>query len=261
MAILNNPALFNGNDITAIPGLSILATDPYKPAKRKLTLDDLARTNKASLSSAFYDKKDVTLRIAITRTTRALVEQSYEALLAIVQSPEKSLVVPQSGGLRRYTATYADTVFITSGGSYLEFNLVFTTSDHFGYDTNDSLLLQVSSYTSATKTDLLSFGGNAQWQVPVITYTLLAVNGGASKTVSFGNDNTGQTVSVTRTWTVGDVLEIDALNQTIKVNGTEVAFSGGIPEFNVGNGYLTYADNFTTSRTVSYNVNYKRRFV
>lgn len=255
-----NSCSFNGVDITSIPGLTILAINPYIPAKRKLTLNDIARTNKAKLNSAFYNARSQTVRVALSRASRALVENSLDSLMAILQGIDKDLVLNQSGGLRKYAATFADAVFKVEGGSYLEFDLVFETSDHYGYDQADTLLKQVSGFTSGQKTDPITVGGSAAWQVPVITLTLTSVTSGTSKYIQFGNDATGQTVVITRTWAAGDVLEIDALNQTVKVNGVEVAFTGAIPEWAPGVGYVSYSDNFS-ARTVSYNIKHKQRWV
>lgn len=262
MSLINYPANFNGVDLVAsVTGLTILATNPYVPPKRNLTVSDLARMNKAKVNAAFYNKRSITLRCGLTRATRALVEQSFDTLLSLIQGREKDLLLNQSGGQRKYTATFSDCVLITEGGSYLEFNLVFDTSDHYGYDTADTLLLQTSGFTSSTKTDQIQIAGSAEWQVPKTTITFTAISGGTSKTVQVGNDATGQQVAVTRTWVAGDVLIIDALEQSVKVNGVEVAFSGALPEWVIGTGYVTYADNFTSSRTWSRTMTYKKRYV
>lgn len=255
-----NTVSFNGNDLTTVAGLTVLTSMPYPPAKRKLTMYDIARTNKAKINSGFYNKMPIPIRIGISRDTRDLVEQSVDSLMVLIQGLEKDLVVKQSGALRKYTASFSDAVLRESGGSYLEMDLIFETSDHFGYDQNDTLLKQVSGYTSGQKTDQITLGGSAPWQVPKMIITLSALTDVTSKFVSYGNDNTGQTVTITRVWSAGDAVEIDALNQTVKVNGSEVAWTGAIPEFAPGIGYASYADNLT-SRTMSYTLTYKKRYV
>lgn len=257
-----NTAIFNNNNLATVPGLTILASMPYPPAKRKLTTYDIARTNRAKVNSGFYNKMTIIVRVGISRDSRDLVEQSSDTLMGLLQGLEKDLLVRQSGGTRKYTCSFADAVLRESGGSYLEMDLVFETSDHFGYDQNDTLLNQVSGYTSGQKTDLITLGGSAAWQVPKIIITISALTTGTSKSVIYGNDNTGQQVTITRTWAAGDVIEIDAhpLAQTVKVNGTEVAWTGAIPEFAPGIGYVSYSDNFS-ARTMSYTMTYKKRYV
>lgn len=261
MSYVTYAANFNGNDLTQILGLTVLATNPYVPAKRSLTIADLARSNKSKINSAFYTKKTIAVRCGITRATRDLTETSFDSLMGLIQGREKVLLLRQAGANRKYTATLADIVMRVDGGSYLEFDLIFETSDHYGYDNAETLLLQVSSYTSANKTDQITIGGSAEWQPIKIVYTLTAVNTSGTNYVQFSNDANGQSLKVTRVWTAGDVLEIDSLNQTVKINGTEVNFTGAFLEFALGVGYLSYSSTFVSSRTASYRVTYIKRYV
>lgn len=261
MPLVNaHTVLFNGNNLQSVDGVSVLSVNPYKPARRKVYYGDIARSDKSKVYSAFYVEKEVEVKLAISRATRGLTESALDNLLQILQGREKTLIMLQSGGQRTYTVTLADTVVREDGGAYMEVVLIFKTSDHFGYDSALSLLLQVSNFTSPNKTDQISVGGSAPWQVPIITITFSTIAGGTSKTVIVGNDGTGQTITVTRTWASGDVLEIDSLNQTVKVNGIDVAFSGAFPEWAPGTGYVTYSDDFT-SRTFSNTMRYYRRWV
>lgn len=260
MSYINYPVTFDGANLEIVPGLTVLSTNPYIPAKRKLSIESLARSNKSKITGAFYDKRTITVRVGIAQPTRALVETALDTLMGLLQGQDKILILQQSGGLRKYTSTLADVVIERGGGSYLEMDLVFETSDHFGYDINPTLLLQVTNFTSYQKTDQITVGGSADWQAPVITITWSAISGGTSASVSVGNGETGQTITVTRTYTAGDVLEVDSLNQTVKVNGIEVSFSGAFPEWAPGIGYLTYLDTFT-ARTFSNTTRHYRRWV
>lgn len=251
---------FDGVDLTTVSGLSVLATKPYLFAKRNLVVAPLARVSKAKINSGFYDKKEIPIRIGIRAQSRDLLEASLDQLATILQGLEKDLIMRQSGGLRRYTASYSDFNVITSGGSYLEGELIFESSDHFGYDINSKLLLQVNSFTSNAKTDQVTLVGSAPFQLPVITITYTALSGSTSKSVTIGNGGNGTAITVTRTFAVNDVLVIDCQNQTVKVNGVDVAFTGAFPEFANGVGYLTYADTFS-SRTFNNTTRYTPRYV
>jgi len=255
-----NTATFNGIDLASVSGLTILATNPYEPAMRRLMLDDLARSDLAKVSSAFYTKKSIVVQVGITRATRDLVEQSVDSLMTILQATEKYLVIKQSGSTRKYTCTYQSTNMKIDGGSYVEMQLVFETSDHFGYDINPTLLLQVTGFTSGQSTNAITVGGSAPWQVPVITITMSSVAGSGTRAIIVGNGATGQAVTISRSWTAGDVIVINASTQSIKVNGAEVTSSGAIPEFAPGVNYLTYTDNFT-ARTFSLTAVYNKRYV
>jgi hypothetical protein len=251
---------YNGIELTSITGLTILATNPYVPAKRKLSRNLLARTNKSKTNSAFYTERELQIKINISRETRDLLEQSIDSLMTILQGLEKDLLVRQAGTTRKYVATYTDAVISNSGGSYITMDLVFVTSDHFGYDNVTTTNLTVGTYTGGNRQDALTFGGSAPLQQPTITVTFSYVYDATAKDVVIGNANLGMAITINRVWTTLDVLVIDASAQSVKVNGVEVAFTGAIPEFAVGEGVLTYNDTFT-ARTVSYVVTYVKRYI
>lgn len=243
------PVFYNDVDFNSIPGLTVLKTDPYRSPRRSTILGDIIHTDKSALTSANYTERYILVRIKINRDTRALLEQSLDALNNIIQQTEKILKLPQSGGFRNYYCTLDSTVDDedSDGGSFIQRDLIFKCSDRMGYAVSASTLLNVTTpYTSANKSDLLVFGGSALWQQPVFRITYSAISGGTNATVTIGNGGNGQQTSVTRTWTAGDLLEIDSFNKTVKVNGIEVARVGAIPEFNTGNQYWYINDTFTS---------------
>lgn len=129
-------------------------------------------------------------------------------------------------------------------------------------NTSTTSALSVSGRTLATYSDNYTFLGSAPIQYPIYTYTLTAVTGGTAKTVLLGNANTGQQISITRTWANSDVLTVDTTPNAIsvKVNGVSVPFTGALPVFAPGAQTLDYSDNFTT-RTFTISVVYYQRFV
>lgn len=260
MPIISYSAIFNGTDLTSITGVTVLKTTPYQPAKRSIASENIIRTDKSRVTGVFYTQKEIVVRVAVSRNSRDLVETSWDSLLALVQGVDKELRLRQSGGSRKYTCTLADVIIDVEGGMYLEADLIFSCSDRFGYDIASTLLLNMTAYTSAQRSDGLTFGGNAPWQAPVITITYSAVSGGANKTVTIGNSNTGQRVSITATFVAGSVIVVDCLNKTITVNGVEVAPVGAIPEWEIGAGWWDYSDTFT-SRTFTGNIRHVRRWV
>ena len=181
--------------------------------------------------------------------------------MSILQGFEKELVLRQAGAARKYICTYSDANILKDGGSYLELDLIFVTSDHFGYDTSYTILINDQQFTSSSRTDQISLAGSAPWQQPIIRYTYSALTGGTSKVVTISNDAVGQTLTITRTWAAGDVLTIDPSDtDPVKVNGVKVAFTGAVPEWQVGVGSITYSDTLTT-RTVVCRMTYYKRYV
>lgn len=262
MSKINYPAIFNDIDLTVVPGLTVLKTDPYRPAKRNVSLSELIRTDKSKLNSANYNERYITVGVEITRNTRAEMEQSLDRLLSILQPTEKWLVLNQGQTRRKYLCTYADYLVNedTEGGSFLQIDLIFVCSDRFGYDLSETTLLNFTGYTSANRSDRLTFNGSAKWQCPIIALTFTSITGGTSKTVTVGNGDNGQQISVTRTWSNNDVLVIDCLNEEVLVNGVVVDHDGAIPKWTVGFGYWNYQDNFT-ARSLNGNLRCGFRYV
>jgi hypothetical protein len=266
MSYISNPVLFNGTNLETVEGLTVLATDPYRPPKRTIHMSDLIRTDKSVHNSANSSQRLIAIRVGITRTSRELLQASIDTLMRIIQPINKILLVPQGTGRRKYYCTYSDSDVDKDGGSYIEITLLFECSDRNGYNENPTLLASITGYTSANRTDLMQFGGSTLWQQAVITITYTSVTGGTNKTVLIGNSNTGEQVSITRNWVSGDLLQVGwyaadgQYVRGVRVNGVETDFTGAIPEWNPGSGYWDYADDFT-ARTFSGSVRQVYRYV
>lgn len=260
MAFITYPVTINGIDLSTITGLTVLSTNPYIYGKRTLDMNNLNRSNSSKVNSGYYTARQIAVRVGISRLTRALVEQSVDSLAAIIQGIEVDLVLPQAGALRRYTVTYSDSVIKVDGGSYIEMDLIFETSDHFGYGLQYETLLNATGRTLYNYTDTLTFNGSAPTQTPVITAFISAFTGATTNFVTIKNVATSQGITVSRTWVAGDRLVIDTNNKTVKVNGTDADYTGAFPEFAPGTGYLNYQDDFNT-RTLALSAYYYRRFV
>lgn len=252
-------AIFNSNQLTSVTGLSVLKTDPYKQPQRKLSIANLARSNKRRANSAFYTQKQIVVRVGITRSSRDAVEQSIDALNNLLQGVSKELWLQQSGSVRKYYCTLNDVTPRVDGGAYWEADLIFACDDSFGYDTAYTTIVNKSN-SAASDNDQYNFQGSADFQAPIITVKLTAVTGGTAANMVIGNQQTGQSITINRTWAANDLVEIDSQNETVKVNGVEVAFTGAFPKFATGLGNLTYSDNFTT-RTKTYFAFYYKRWV
>lgn len=260
VAKTNLIATFDNNSLTSVEGVSILGTNPYRTPQRKLSSYLVARRDAQRTNSAFYTQRNIAIRCCIDMPTRAVVERQFDVLMTLLQGVNKELIVSQSTGVRKYYCTLASINYLIEGGAFLEFELVFTCDDMFGYDTSYTNILGPKTVTTATSADQYQFGGSAPWQMPEFILLYSAISGGTSKYVTLSNSATGQTITITRTWTSGDRLTINALTGVVQVNGTDVEFTGAIPTFAPGLGNITYADNFTT-RTLLYNARYYRRYI
>lgn len=261
MSYTNLSVSFNGTDLTSISAVSILATNPYILPKRSLNMSDLARTNNSKVSTSYYSDKQITIRVNIVGPTRDDVEQSLDQLTALLQPIEKDLVVRQSKTTRRYTASYSDYAIIRDGGAYLELDIVFVCSDRFGYDLNPTQITNQAGLTSTYNAFSWTQGGSADTQAPTITIQYTAIgNSGSNGTVTINNPKNSQSLVISRVWTAGDMLIVDCRAGTVKVNGSNVSFTGPILSFGTGRQYFNVTDNFT-SRTMNINALVFNRYI
>lgn len=259
MAISGPIVTFGGTSLATVSGLRIVATNPYQPPERSLNRNQLARTDKGVIASAFYTARKITVTCVIGCNSRELLDASMDALNKILQGEEKALVLSQASGTRQYTATFANMMISDVRGGLARLDILFECSDAMGYDPA-STTLAWSAFTGNTSTLNFVLDGTAEWQLPVITITFNSLTGGSNKAVTLSNPATGQTMVITRTWSNGDVLVINAKEGTVQVNGVDADFTGGFLKFALPSGSLTYSDNLTT-RNVTVNIAYQKRYI
>lgn len=251
---------FNGSDLaSSVSGLRVIQTDPFRIPDRDIDSGVIANDDKSFISAAYFQKKKINVIVQIVRNDRDSFEASMDQLVNILQAVNATLAFSYNSGTRQWTATMSSIKVSDQQGGSGEIDIEFQCTDPLGYD-NASTTLVSSSRTGRSSTDNFIVGGTFAWQAPVITITLTNVTGGSSKTIQIGNPATGQTVQITRTWATNDVIEIDVRNKTVKVNGTEVDFSGGIPEWAPGSGAMDYTDDMTTA-THQHSVIYYKRYL
>lgn len=252
-------ALVNQWPMSTVSGLQVYSISTPGNAERTLNIFELARRSARKATSAYYQKNSLKIGVYIASGSRHLLDQAIDTLLTNIQATEADIVVPMSGGVRRYTATYAGMQINKTKGGFIDATLIFECSDSFGYDTNYTVLMPATNFTAASRTDQYTQLGSAPTQAPFFQVKVTAVTGGTSASITIGNQNTGQAATITRTWSVNDLLQIDCANESVKVNGVDVAFTGAIPKFAPGLQTFTYNDTFTT-RTFNYFVYVYNRF-
>lgn len=252
MSTISRNAQFNSWKFTSTPYLAVYALSDQS-ADRTLSLTALARHNSRKLASSWYQKRSIDVSVYITAPSRALADQALDTLFQNIQAEEGTLTLERSGKVRNYTATFAKLNINEFNGGFVDLTLTFECSDSYGYDTTYTLLGNATGITVANYTSQFTQGGGALWQVPFIQLRYTAVNnGGNPGTIYVGNQTTGQQIVITRTWSANDLVQIDCLNKTVQVNGTDVSFTGAFPEFNTGLQTVYVNDNFSTSRTYNF---------
>jgi hypothetical protein len=234
------------------------ASDPSKNAK----MFPKGHYNGSSIPNINYPDKKIPVSGTIIGDNVADLDLRIDAFKAFFNGQDRNLDIDYAGSTRRYIAT-ANTVTIKRPGGFLyaNFSIEFECTQPFGQDVNTTAAASATGVTTATASYVYTFLGSSPVQRTVATITLTAVSSAGSQTMSFGNNNNGQQITVTRsTWATGDVVQVDSVLKQVTVNGIVVDYIGSFPEFKPGSGSMGYSDSFT-SRTynisVVYNVLYK----
>lgn len=207
----------------------------------------LAHANGSKIPFVEYPSRIVRISGKLIGTSITNLEALIDTFKGYLVAQDQNLDFDWNGSTRRFIATVNSTAISRPGGlTYANFSVEFICTNPFGQNTATTSALSAAGRTLGTYNDAHTFLGNAPYQLPIFTYTLTAVTGGTTKTVTIGNGGNGQAISITRTWTAGEVLVIDCVAKTVTINGLAVAFSGAFPEFPPGAQTLQYSDEFTT---------------
>jgi hypothetical protein len=230
-------------------------------ATKSMSMFPIANSNLSAISSVNYPNKTITITGGVSGSSASDLDSRLDTFRGYFIGTDKNLDITYNGSTRRFIAT-ANTVNITRGanGKYATFSIEFICTSPFGTDTSNTTALSATGRTGSSYSDAYIFLGTAPAQLPVITITINSLTGGTGAYILVGNDDTGQQIIVTNNFSADDVLEIDCYNKTVKLNGTDVDFVGGFPEFVPGASHIDYADNFTT-RNFDISVVYKKLYL
>lgn len=253
--------LFNSVDLATVEGVEVTSIDHHKRPVRSNSWQKLARQDGKKLVKSDYDERVIAITAILRGTNRATYEVNRDKLFQYLDVQEATLRVPQSGGNRDYTCTVDEIDYVDNPvGGFSKVMIKFVASNPpFGRDTSNTTATN-SRFTGAAKTDTFVAIGGSVAALPVITLTLNSGTGLTSTYMEITNPASGKTLRVTRTWTAADVLVIDTENKTVKVNGTDVDYTGVFPSWAPTDTQLQYADTFTT-RNVTMNMVYKKRWL
>lgn len=258
--IIDYPLFFNGVDLqAAVPGLQITGIDPEGLPEQEINIASIASSNQSALVSKYYKKRYINVHATIRCPRMDLLQASFDTLKSITRGNEKPLVIDQAGARRQYIASLEKLNIDEKQGGYATFVMPFICTYPFGSDVVLSNALSIDGISAAFRASYMTLGGTAP-QRPIITVTINAVTGGTNSELSIGITETSQTITVSRTYTAGDVLVINSENSMVTVNGTEVEFTGPILELDPGAYTLTYHDTFTT-RDVDIRIDYHKRYL
>lgn len=241
-------------------GVRVIDTDVYSAPPNKIQADALAERDGALVTQQQFDSKPFNVSGILKKDTQAELEDLMDVFKEAMARKNQAFDIEHGSGTRRYLASAQNIIVSRRGLTSAAFSVQFLSPDGMGWDLDSQDLIESTNLTLSNVTVPLTVGGSYRAD-PFIRITVNTVTGGSpSKTVSISNASTLRTLSVTRTWVAGDVLEIDTMKGQLLVNGIATEFRGQLPSFEPGEGALVYLDDFTT-RDVTIVSSYTRRWL
>lgn len=253
-------ASFNGTDLAALSGVMLTERNITDPPKRDLRLFKKARADSSILTSAEYSDKPIVIKGVIPGGNQTNAETKYNDLLSYLQTTNADLIVERAGMSITYKKVSLLQASIKSFvGGFCDFELIFVAANPIGLEGVDTQLIQPKLITASTNTSSISVGGTYK-ALPIFTITVSSVSGATNKAITLSNAVTGVGITVIRTWAANDILKINCIDQTVRLNNGVVEFTGAFPVFDTGTSSVSYLDTFT-SRHVVLSATYQRRYV
>lgn len=209
-----------------------------------------------------YPTKKVNIGGVIKGSSQADLDSRIDTFKGYFIGKDKNLDITYGSSTRRYVATAnAVSVVREQKSLWATFTIEFICTNPFGLDTSTTdLWTAKSAFTSATFTETPTIGGNAPYQLPVITITINSFTG-AGDYIQITNDNNNQEIMIYgQGLAADDVIVIDCANRVVTVNDVEVDYFGTFLALEPGAASITYTDGFTT-RSVDVSAVYTKRWL
>lgn len=252
---------FNGFNLSSITDVSLYNYEFNNLPTRQLRSFKLANQDRSALTTADYMDKRITVNFHIIECTREAAEVALLELRRRTQAIKGTLSVSQYNRTVTYTATL-EAMTERWVANNMDVVMTFYCNEPLGTDSvTETLIDALDTNTTTAPTDFeITLNGSSYHQFPIITVTVNSVTDGTDGTMSIMNSGNSDEVEITRDWASSDVLEINTFLKTVKVNGTEVDYSGKVPDFEVGTTDITYDDDFS-ARDVDVEAEYNRRYI
>jgi len=202
----------------------------------EVLLQRKVRRDGSVLMSNYWTQKRIQLTGHILGSSVSDLDSKIDTLKQNLVGENQNLDIGYAGGTRRYIATL-DSLTIDREHfhtSWVPFALEFICADPFGRATS-STQETLTGQTSSPFTKVFTMGGSIG-AYPVITLDF--TTGDNVTAVKIENETTGDYITITRSFSNGESLEVDCDNLTVEVDSSAVDFTGVFPEFVVGSNSL-----------------------
>lgn len=236
---------------------------PYTGAPPKETKTyQIARQHGQKRVFQSYDTPTLAVSGYISGASREQLDEYIDTFKSWTRRDKGIFTVEYGVGVRQWECTVKtfDIPRAQANLSNTPWTIVFELESPFAKDGNIDSLANALVITAGIEDIGINIGGTMDGQ-PQISFEIAAFNPtNAPKTIIVSNPSAGQSLAITRTWAVGDVVDIDCENYLVYINGFAFYAAGQFPVFPVGPGIMQYVDD-ATSRNIVLTATNERRFL
>ena len=231
----------------------------FSGAKKRLDIEDKGNEHKQSLLNAWYKTKIITVEGQITSTSQSALHQEVDNLKEVLDQKNANLDIEYAGSTRRYKAT-PSSIDIPEDFFNLTFvpdRIEFVCVDPFGYATTTTTRT-IDGISTAELDATVTFSGNFPPD-PSITITLEDADNVTSLKVK--NDDIGDEITVATAFSDSDIVVISNETKRVTWNGSEIDYSGYIPDWNDGKNNFTLTITGGTETTADISFVYTSKYL
>lgn len=264
---MNGDLSFNSNDLQTYDpatdvGIITNVIDHTDAPDVAMTLLGLADADGTSIPTVNRPSKPIALAGAIKGSSQADLDSRIDTFKGYFVGKDKNLDITYGSGTRRYVATAGKVLVQRMQNAFIaKFQVPITSTGPYGLDTSTTNLWAAkSNFSSNTFTETPTVGGNAPYQLPIITIHIDTLTG-TGDYVQISNDNNNQELLIYgQSLANDDTIIIDCEQRTVTLNGVEIDYYGTFLELAPGANSITYTDGFTT-RSVDVSAVYTKRWL
>jgi hypothetical protein len=240
-------------------GCVVTRTTVLSPPTNDIQADKLAERDGALVVKQQWSSKPFEVEGYLRAASPELLDALLDTFKGAMATKNQPFDIQHGTGLRRYLGSAQNIIITSDGLSTASYSVQFLSPDGMGWDVESSALIPATGVTQATASIPFTVGGTYKAE-PYIRLVLNSVTGGSAKALTVGNGSSLRSVSITRNWVAGDVVEMDTLKGDVLVNGIPADYRGSLLSFEPGANILTFNDEFT-ARDITVTSSYTRRWL
>lgn len=247
---------FDGNNLESAVVL-INKLNRFDGAVRDLQVEFMSFQDGFYIPSDYWRSRTIKLSGMINSASASDMATQVDSLKQYLSGVNKNLDIDYGSGTRRFKATLKDLQAPEEfyNITHLPYQAEFICQP-FGYATSNTTFSS-SDITTASHSGSHDVVGTYKPQ-PIITITFDSAT--SVTALTFTNTTTGDAITVTTALAASDVLVINTETHKVTKNGSQIDFTGPIPEFSTGTNEYTIAVT-STSHQYDLSISYLPRYL